>query len=186
MDLGSPLLNNNNWLNNTIIESYFLSFVEVKKLYVLSSFYASFICLNNIVSMIDVSLDMYDFISGPVFIDGNHWCLLFIDNKNKTITYIDSLKNNNSLSLMFARIKKNWNELWLKNNNNTSNFKWNILQYDHILQNDGANCGVFVCYFFKYLLEENINLLNYNFNTDDFRKQIETRIIDNSKEFFIN
>jgi Ulp1 family protease len=34
-------------------------------------------------------LSVFDFIFGPVFINNNHWCLLFIFNKSNKISFID-------------------------------------------------------------------------------------------------
>ncbi len=95
-------------------------------------------------------LASFDFISGHVHINKNHWALLFVTIKTHTVLYIDSkgegLETRN-------KVLRNWST-FTKSRSDMKQTKLIMVSYDHILQleSDNSNCGVFVCYFFKHLL----------------------------------
>ena len=49
---------------------------------------------------------------------------------------------------------------------------WRMGAYDHIQQRDSNNCGVFVCYFFKNLINQDYGSLNKYFDPNEFRLTI--------------
>lgn len=98
---------------------------------------------------------MYDFISGPVHINRDHWALLFANLKTQTIIYIDSRGENLELR---NRVLKNWAKFTndRKTDELIKNIRWRMGVYDHVYQIDCNNCGLFVCYFFKNLIESDL------------------------------
>ncbi|RMZ94333.1 hypothetical protein BpHYR1_031159 [Brachionus plicatilis] len=63
----------------------------------------------------------------------HHWCLFFVDVKNQSFSFLDSLGAEND-NIYFEKWKK----------------------FVHPLQNDGVSCGVFVCMFFESLLNVDV------------------------------
>ena len=60
---------------------------------------------------------------------------------------------------------------------------WRMGEYEHIKQTDNANCGVFVCYFFKMLINQDYGSLNRYFNPNEFRSTITENILENSRKY---
>ena len=52
---------------------------------------------------------------------------------------------------------------------------WRMGEYEHIKQTDNTNCGVFVCYFFKMLINQ--DYYRY-FNPNEFRSTISENILE--------
>ena len=162
-------LNSEQWLTDTIIEAYMMSFVESEKLYVLSSLQASSIAENESTkSAIRKQLAAFNFIAGPVHINKNHWALLFVNLEVSRET-ID-------------KVLRNWT-CFCKNRGHLKDIKWITASYDHVVQvnQDYVNCGIFVSYFFKNLLVQNMAMLNNTFDVQMFRNEIRLVIEKSSK-----
>ena len=118
-----------------------------------------------------------DFIAGPVHLNGNHWALLFVSLKTKEIYYIDpkgttedDLNNIGNKFITFASTNKH-----------LKGIKFSKVLIKHQIQCDMFNCGVFVCYFFQLLVNENFSLFNDQINIYAFRKSILEKINVSSK-----
>ena len=134
-------LNSDQWLTDTIIEAFMMTFVEKKRLYVLNSSQASSIAeLGLTKSQIRKKLGEYDFIAGPVHVNKNHWALLFACVNTQTVVYIDSKCEDKRLS---DRVLNNWIK-FSKSKETLKGIKWRTEAYEHILQVDNNNCGVFL------------------------------------------
>ena len=129
-------------------------------------------------------LSSFDFISGPVHINKNHWALLFIKVKTHTVLYIDSKGESPETR---NKVLVNWSS-FTKSRSDMKQTKWIIASYVHVLQleSDNSNCGVFVCNFFKHLLKQDMAMLNEPFDLDNFRSEIKKTIENNSKLKKIN
>lgn len=78
------------------------------------------------------------FNTDPHNLPGKHWLSVFIDNKNKTVDYFDSLGKlpNKNISSFLKHFKK---------------YKFTFNKKPH--QKGGSNCGVYSCYFIIQRLE---------------------------------
>ena len=72
----------------------------------------------------------------------------------------------------------NWNR-FATNRTGYKGIKWKIDNSLYKLQNDSYNCGVYVCYYMKKLISNEMNLQTH-VNIDDFRNIIRQEIIRNS------
>ena len=169
------------WLTDTVIEAYMTSFAETTTLYVLPSIQASSIAEHGFTKTgIRKQLAHFEFIAGPIHIDKNHWALLFIDVGSQTVVYIDSRGENGPTT---NKVLMNWN-LFCRGREIMKDIKWNPISYSHVIQStsDCSNCGVFACYFFKNLLNQNAAKLNSTFDINIFRNEIRSVIEKNSKK----
>ena len=97
--------------------------------------------------------------------------------KRKQLFYLDSLP-----SIGYEnRLKKyinNWASFW-SSKEKDENWQFVYLTDQH--QTDSYNCGVFVCYYFYLIINDNdIDIYKKNDKIDDFRKYIYEKIIDMS------
>ena len=177
-DLAS--LDGEEWLTDTIIEAFLTSFVDKEKLYVLSSIQASAIAEKGVtLTAIRKDLSTFDFIAGPVHINKNHWALIFVAMKTQTVLYIDSRGENSTTR---NKVLSNW-ITFCKKRDVMNKTKWIAGSYDHLVQvtTDNSNCGVFVCYFFNQLMQQNMAMLNNPFDIHYYRATIKSVIEFNSR-----
>ncbi len=122
----------------------------------------------------------YNFIAGPVHVNGNHWTLFFANLQKKKMFYLDSAP---SLSRNYEKrcsmYFNNWKEFW---GSKYKDENWQFIYLNEQHQTDGYNCGVFVCYYFYLLInDDETEILQKNERIDDFRKFIH-EIINNNKQ----
>jgi len=108
----------------------------------------------------------------PVHIEErNHWCLISVNFKNKSIHYYDSLRrrNTNSLNIILEYLKK---EYYNKKKRNLNANDWRLINEVNCPQQTNIwDCGVFVLMFAEHLSRG----APLNFTQRDmgkFRKQI--------------
>jgi len=95
-------------------------------------------------------------IAGPVHINKNHRALLFVSIRTHTVLYIVSRGESNETR---NKVLKNWST-FTKYRSDMKQTEWIMASYDHVVQleSDNSNCGVFLCYFFKQLLKQDVAL----------------------------
>lgn len=88
---------------------------------------------------------------------GGHYTLFIIDKVNKTFSYLDPMKNNvlstkthfNSFQDFILRHNTAYPGITLP-----SSEQWTVKYYEHALQQDSFNCGVFIIHFAKDFMEK--------------------------------
>ena len=87
-----------------------------------------------------------------------------------TVMYIDSKGENTITS---EKVLNNW-KIYCFTRDRLSKMKWITATNKHSMQKttDNSNCGVFLSYFFKQLLNQNVQLLNSPFDIENFRLEI--------------
>ncbi|EJW04974.1 hypothetical protein EDEG_00091 [Edhazardia aedis USNM 41457] len=95
------------------------------------------------------NLFSYTHILIPIHLS-NHWIFSYIDIEEKTIFLLDSM--NISRSTVLKRLKMWIEDEYLEKYKNLVSFKITQL-FDIELQNNGDDCGVFVCYYAKRLID---------------------------------
>ena len=128
------------------------------------------------------SLANYDFISGPVYIHPNHWCLFFVSVKSGNVTFINPSRTSrqqaeNALARWTTYAEKS-SDLSLKKKH------WKLSPHwlNHTKQTDSTSCGVFVCFFFETLIKKQYDLLNNHFNIHVSNLEYRDYIRDKIKE----
>ena len=117
------------------------------------------------------NLSNIKFISGPVFKNGNHWCLIYIYLLTNDIYYIDpNGAHEDEAKNVENNMRKYLNNTQLK-----------LASINHQKQQDSYNCGVFVCHFFKLLIENKIDSFSTQIDIDNYRETIKATIASNSK-----
>ncbi|XP_028409494.1 uncharacterized protein LOC114532114 [Dendronephthya gigantea] len=86
----------------------------------------------------------------PINLNGNHWTLLVFDKVGKRKIYVDPLKTGKPSGLM-GHIKKLSELVDVKTGWKTK--RWPCLHPQHCMQHDSHNCGVYVCFFARCLVE---------------------------------
>lgn len=158
---------NNNWLNTNNINEVEKQYFNKKDSVFLGAHPSDFskiykVNYNNIqkIKYVGVVFNLDPHTKG-----GSHWVSVFIDNKNKTIDYFDSVGNNPN---------KNIKEFL----NKFKKYKLNINKVKH--QKGYSECGVYACFFLnmrlkKYTMDE-INKFDlsdkniFNYRKEIFRK----------------
>ena len=116
-----------------------------------------------------------------IALQNNHWTLLFVSVKNNLVFYINSFGTSCTTQ---EQARSNWTTFCNKRDWKLNKIKWST--YDtsnqHIIQTDSFNCGVYVCYLFKLLIESKYDQLNFDKNIFDYRNDILQRFIDKSDE----
>jgi hypothetical protein len=80
-----------------------------------------------------------------------------------------SLKRNNSRCEEF----KNWKAFCSKfKTANLADITWRFFSSDCVQQTDSFNCGTFICYYLKCVIDQEFDKLKVEFDTVDFRKEI--------------
>ena len=87
-------LQDNNWLNDNVIFNFMKTKTKLLGIscIILDSYSASFILKGiNLDRTMHLGEEFikYDFVSSPIHINDNHWCLLFINMKDNIFIYID-------------------------------------------------------------------------------------------------
>jgi len=104
-----------------------------------------------------------EFFYAPFNISGNHWVLIHINKKKKVVEYYDSKCHYGNFDKVTAMLQKLADELGYE-------FKSRITKS---LQPDGYQCGVWIAFFMKKLLEDpDVDFNTLNTNIADFRKEI--------------
>jgi hypothetical protein len=89
--------------------------------------------------ILGVDLNFFDMICGPVLVNSNHWCGIFVDLKTLNFVYIDPYGNKDDAD---KKALDHWKSF-------ASSHKltrdWNLIEYDFARQevNDTYNCGVY-------------------------------------------
>ncbi|CAF1135781.1 unnamed protein product, partial [Brachionus calyciflorus] len=164
----------NDRLCDSILEAFFRTVGNDKKTYVLSSAVISNICFSGkSISTIRKKFDKIEIISGPVFRD-NHWTLLFVNLKNRSVVYIDPFGAPKESS---KTIFDNWKK-FAQSKHELRDFEWTEREIQHSRQKltDGVNCGVYVCYFFYLLLQDQKFLSIDSENIKFYRKFIYDKL----------
>ena len=170
------------WLTDTIIEAYFLTFVERYKLFVMNPNQAKSVYeTGNTTSQIKKDLFQFDFVAGAVNVkEGcfHHWTLFFISIKTFEIFYLNPLGTS---SFELKKALDQW-KIFVTNRKSLKGSTWIAKSVEHTTQDDDSSCGAYVCFFLKCLLEKNYASLNSNLDTKDFRKNIEDQIMSHSSK----
>ena len=186
-------LNKNKWLNDEIINAYGKMInirneksLNVPKVRIFSSFLLQKIfCLskediqndeNKYKDLLQffkksrkhINLNEYQILLFPFNINNSHWALISIDIEKRELFYYDSLKNNNiddffpifeNITILIDKYLIDYNDFLVHSNLNwTYNFMKNIPS-----QNNGSDCGVFVCQFMNYISKNK----EFDFTQDD-------------------
>ena len=115
-----------------------------------------------------INLNNYQILLFPFNINNSHWALISIDIEKRELIYYDSLKNFNinefipifeNITILIDKYLIDYNDFLLHSNLNWSyNFMKNIPY-----QNNGSDCGVFVCQFMNYISKNK----DFDFSQDD-------------------
>ena len=71
--------------------------------------------------------------------------------KTQQITYIDPL---GASEIDKNRVHNNWRIF--SSQRSMKNFRWIVFDPNHLLQTNDYTCGVYVCYFYKKYMEQNL------------------------------
>ena len=114
-----------------------------------------------------VNLKIYYNLLFPLNINNSHWALIKIELEKRELYYYDSLKNYNidnfypifeNITALIDKYLIEYEYLIYPNLNWTYNFMKNIPY-----QNNGSDCGVFVCQFMNYISKNK----DFDFTQDD-------------------
>lgn len=109
---------------------------------------------------------------------GNHWCLIAINMATKEFTYFDPLiKATENVTKVVGIMKTVLKTLHISSNN------WNVRYYDHPLQRDGFNCGVYVLTFAENIIKKQFNFYCCN-EPEDQRVLFKKLILKKSDNMF--
>lgn len=115
----------------------------------------------------------------PININQNHWSILFINFKKKTVTYINPFSTSKQEALVykekFLNMLGSYNIL---NNTSYDTHDWKVDMVEHLMQNDSCNCGVFIIYFFKQYSDN--NSLADSEDMNNYRYHLKEMIIERS------
>nr|XP_023025607.1 uncharacterized protein LOC111513614 [Leptinotarsa decemlineata] len=120
-----------------------------------------------------------DYLALPIFINGNHHCLIIIDFVTSTFCFMDPMSCNIQQEKYLNSFKKNlrmYNTIKSENINEELSVK----VYNHVEQRDNFNCGLFCIRFFECIVSNHdmlkrIDMLKY-------RQEIKTLIINKSDD----
>lgn len=119
----------------------------------------------------------------PVNVNQNHWCLAIADFEKATFGFIDSQIQRRNMALnQSERYYKKFQlffNFYNKKFNTSFGLNLKIVTYDHAVQTDSYNCGVFVIHFFKQFSKGKALTLETNIN--DFRDHIKYMILSESE-----
>uniref|UniRef100_A0A0N4ZN50 ULP_PROTEASE domain-containing protein n=1 Tax=Parastrongyloides trichosuri TaxID=131310 RepID=A0A0N4ZN50_PARTI len=161
------LLDDRNWLNDTIINFYLELIMDraknsskYPKVYAFNTFfYKSLVDPNKgfkIVGRFTRKINIFDmkYVFVPINLSDVHWCIAIIDMTKKEIRYYDSMfgKNENALQSLKEYIKTEADDK-LKLNIDLN--EWTAIHAQDIPeQQNGYDCGVFSCMFAEYTSRE--------------------------------
>lgn len=163
-----------NWLNDEIINAYMTLLAyrgkrpEYKTVHSFNTFFypklreSGYSSVRRWTRKVDVF--GFDYILVPVHL-GNHWTLVFIDLKQRTISYYDSLGgyNDGHCDILLDYLRSEMSD---KKKQVFSDSGWQLLNlsYEGIpKQKNGSDCGVFACIYAEYLTRE----AEFDFSQDD-------------------
>ncbi|OXB65267.1 hypothetical protein ASZ78_001574 [Callipepla squamata] len=180
-------LNSYQWLNDEVINFYMNLLVERNKkdnyptLYAFSTFfYPKLISLGyGAVRRWTRNVDLfkYDIILVPIHLR-EHWTLVVVDVRKKTITYFDSLgkKRDKICEIVLQYLQE---ESWDKQKVKLSCSEWtlrNMEAHEIPQQSNGNDCGVFMCKYADYVSREKPITFTEN-DIPYFRKRMVWEII---------
>ncbi|AXI23881.1 C-terminal catalytic domain [Cardinium endosymbiont of Sogatella furcifera] len=178
------------WLNDHIINAYMGMIhkrsedqenVVLPKVYAFNTYFftklsqkdQSYQTMKNWIKKID--LFSYDIVLVPIHL-GNHWCLVVIDLRKKTIRYYDSLGNANDGGL--KKLLQFFTDAVANKQATKKDTKaWRCSYLKEPAQSNGSDCGVFICQFADYVSRD----LPINFTEHDmpyFRKRMAIEILN--------
>lgn len=154
-----------NWLNDEIINAYMTLLVHrgqkpgFRRVHTFNTFFypklreSGYNSVRRWTRKVDI-FD-FDFITVPVHL-GNHWTLVFIDFKQRTISFYDSLGGyqDQHCDILLDYLR---NEMSDKKKQEFSDSGWQLLNRscDGIPQQDNcSDCGVFTCIYAEHLTRE--------------------------------
>ena len=107
---------------------------------------------------------------------GHHWVLIVIFLSSFNAFFIDPLSNNKNLSNeILIKAQEMFSLLINKKIRKSKQLNWSVPK--HTLQNDGYNCGVFICWYGEKLLSH--GSITDNVNTIKQREVIFSQIVGN-------
>ena len=184
----------NNWLNDEVINFYVWLILKrhrselerleslsagaeenYPKVHMFNTFFFKYLCKNYTkVRRWTKKTDIFgmDFVIVPIHVNGNHWCLGLINFVHKKVQYYDSLRGSNqpALDLLLEYVQLEYKDKkkgdlnmdeWVKEN-----------RQDIPRQQNGFDCGVFMCMFAEYISR---GTLHMDFSQDNilfFRKRM--------------
>ena len=112
-----------------------------------------------------------------MFINENHWALLFVSMTENTIYYINpSGTNKHTLNEVAENFSK-----FAASSKHFKHIRFNGQYIKHQIQKDDHNCGVYVCHFFEMLVTKRKERFTQEINISSYRADIKSRIIGASK-----
>ncbi len=125
-------------------------------------------------------LSKFEFLSGPHWINQNHWTLFFVSFLNKQVVYFDPF---GATVQMQEQFRKNW-QAFCETKSWGKNIQWSsFITPTHKVQKDNYNCGPLVCKYFELFITNQYNKLQSDeFDMSKFRGQILKRLENNSSK----
>jgi sentrin-specific protease 1 len=125
----------------------------------------------------NIILSSYDYLLIPIHIQlpYKHWSLVFVDIPKKTCTHLDS--NNNPMPNIIKICKEG---LKLLNHVLFDIGSWGAQKLNVPKQSNAHDCGIFVCLYMRFILN---NDLKFNFNqvnAIEFRSQLYSELTNGS------
>ncbi|CAF1145787.1 unnamed protein product, partial [Brachionus calyciflorus] len=149
------------WLHDMIIECYLKCIGKEKKVLIMTSHFSNKLFLEaDWSNLFDKSgfpkqfknddLSYFDYILAPINFDGNHWCLVYISIKKGKFAFIDPKGEDD---YRYNKTYQKWCNFSSKRKE-LSEKSWSKQNYEHSIQSDQINCGVYVCIFGEKLLKD--------------------------------
>lgn len=104
-------------------------------------------------------------------VSGKHWCLAIADVITKNFAFIDPLGS--------SERQNKYNLNIFLNNMKLKHEKWQTIVYNHSIQKDNFNCGVFVLMFAQKILYDSDNFFD-NENPNDARTSYQLLLLEES------
>jgi len=109
-------------------------------------------------------------IAGPICFNG-HWklCVILVKESKFILFNSLSLKRSNNRCEEF----KNWKSFCCKfQSAKLADIHWRFFSIDCVQQKDTFNCGTFICYYLKCVINDEFDKLKVEFDPVGFRKEI--------------
>lgn len=90
----------------------------------------------------------HQMIAVPYIVNNNHWTVLLINTTSRELVYIDPLGPRADKA---AELMAGWQQF--------IGGDWNLVSIDHAIQEDGANCGIYVCKFIEMFFSWRSNMI---------------------------
>lgn len=172
-------LNGTHWLSDAVID-FILNMINTKGVYRIidAELHAQFIFNEPEHSFLKNFKIVKEHLYIPLLVHGNHWCAIEISISKKEFTYLDpfgeQLSTCSSYLKKFIMYLKKSKQLESLQNYNS----WKIVSRKHLKQNDANNCGIYIIYFFKQIIQN--ESLNECANMNELRKEFQTDILKSS------